>query len=153
MTLCVCCEQDQVSTFLLPFPPLSHFLCIAYIVTHTLDSTYKYPSPALAKARQLWPPLSLHLVLRLILRMFTTLTRLAPTPLTSEPYVYLPSVTADRLSYRAALSRRLIPDNGCATSPCVPFLKHRLILAFLTLSGTWFVLPSQNSRADISSAT
>jgi len=66
-------SRTKFRHFFFPFPHFPLSLHSVYCHPH-LDSMYKYPSPALAKARQLWPPLSLHLILRLILCVFMTLT-------------------------------------------------------------------------------
>lgn len=57
---------------------------------------------------------------------FTTSCRPAPTLSTPDSYVHALSTTSDRLRYRAALSRRLIPDDGRVVSPRAPFLKFNL---------------------------
>jgi len=80
------------------------------------------------------------LVLRLISACFTTLIRSTPTLSTSEPYVYPPSATADRLRHRAAYRAVSHPRTDARLHLVRRPSSVFFILAFSTPSGTRFVL-------------
>ena len=110
--------------FALQLSPLHFtFLCVEVPVLYHPSICINTPASGFVRCQATAVPLSLSRLASDSACFYDSYPTL-PIP---DPYVHPLSATSDRLRCRVALSPRLVPDDGRATSPRAPFLKPTFV--------------------------